>query len=187
VTRRIAPSVWLAVCDAPPGVRLRGRGRRVADRAAAATAWASALQATGLSAEKVAGSRAHTEGAGAALVGPRGAVLGIDLVSTRRITFRHACAILDPEEWDILPGTVGCRAALGWGLKEAAAKALGAPVRRFPAGLRISRAPNGLEVMDRGMPRSNVLGHWVMIGFLVCVWVLSPPEWRGIADTKFPR
>jgi hypothetical protein len=186
VARRITSSIWLAMCDAPAGVRLRGRGRRVADRAAAARAWTTAVKASGVPAEHVVGSRAHTEGAGAALVGPKGAVLGIDLVSPRRITLRHACAILDPEEWDVLPGTLGCRAALGWGLKEAAAKALGTPVRHFPAGLRITRALKSLEVIDRDEPRSSVLGHWATIGSLLCVWVFSHPDYHGIADAKFP-
>jgi hypothetical protein len=161
------------VCHAPLGEQLRGRDRRVADRAAAASAWTIALASAGLTPENAAGSRAHTEGSGAALVGPKGTVLGVDLVSTGRVTPRHARAILDPEEWEALPDPLHSRAALGWGLKEAAAKALGAPARLFPAGLRFSRTPNGLEVMNCDEPRSSLVGYWETIGSLVCVWVLG--------------
>lgn len=173
VTRPVADAVWLAVCCAPVGVRLRGRELRLADRAAARRAWDIALGSAGLSPTDAVGSCAHTEGAGAALVGPKGTVLGVDLVSVGRITPRHARAILDRQEWEALPGPLGSRAALGWSLKEAAAKALGSPVRRFPAGLRITNTPNGLEVIGRHEPCSSMAGHWQEVGSLLCVWVLG--------------
>ena len=175
-TLPLADAISLAVCCPPSGVRLRGRELRVADRAAGERAWRLALQATRLSAANAAGSRAHTEGAGAALVGPKGTVLGVDLVSPLRVTPRHARAILDPHEWEALPVPPALRGALGWGLKEAAAKALGNPVRHFPAGLTITCTANRLEVIARDEPHSRMAGHWQEIGSLLCVWVIGFPE-----------
>jgi hypothetical protein len=173
VTLPLADAISLAVCCPASGVRLRGRELRVADRAAGESAWSLALQASRLSAANAASSRAHTEGAGAALVGPTGTVLGVDLVSPGRVTPRHARAILDHDEWEALPVPLALRAALGWGLKEAAAKALGNPVRHFPAGLRITRAVNRVEVVARDEPHSRIAGHWREIGSLLCVWVIG--------------
>ena len=173
VTLGPADSISLAVCLTPCGPRLRGRELRAADRAAAGRAWSVALQASGLSPANAAGSRAHTEGAGAALVGPEGTVLGVDLVSPSRVTPRHARAILDRHEWEALPVPLEIRGALGWGLKEAAAKALGDPVRRFPAGLAIECAGNRVEVVAQDEPHSRMDGKWQKIGSLLCVWVLS--------------
>jgi phosphopantetheinyl transferase (holo-ACP synthase) len=100
-------------------------------------------------------------------------VLGVDLVSTSRVTPRHAQAILDPHEWEALPVPLAIRGALGWGLKEAAAKALGHPVRHFPAGLTITRAGNRVEVVARDEPRFRMAGHWREIDSLLCVWVIG--------------
>lgn len=179
VTLPLAVAISLAVCCPASGVRLRGRERRAADRAAADTAWTVALEASGLSPENSTVSRAHTEGAGAALVGPAGTMLGVDLVSLTRVTLRHAREILDSHEWDALPVPVGIRGALGWGLKEAAAKALGNPVRHFPAGLTITRSANRLEVTARDEPHARMRGNWKEIGSLLCVWVLRFPEARA--------
>jgi phosphopantetheinyl transferase (holo-ACP synthase) len=99
--------------------------------------------------------------------------LGVDLVAVERITLRHARAILDPREWHALPVGSGMRPALAWGLKEAAAKALGHPGRCFPAGLRITRTSQGLGVIGQGDPGSVVFGHWERMGHLLCVWVLG--------------
>ena len=176
ITLALADAMSLAVCCPSSGLRLRGRSLRVADRAAARRAWRLALQASGLSPGNATGSRAHTEGAGAALVGPRETVLGVDLVSPLRVTLRHARAILDPPEWEALPVPFAFRAALGWGLKEAAAKALGNPVRHFPAGLTITGTANRLEVTARNAPHSRMAGHWKEIGSLLCVWVIRLPE-----------
>ena len=169
----VADAMWLAVCCPPAAGRLRGRELRAADRAAARSAWDLALRATGLSPGNATGSCAHTEGAGAALVGPKGRVLGVDLVSPARVTVRHARAILDPHEWEALPGPLVKRGALGWGLKEAAAKALGSPVRDFPAGLGITYTANGLEVIARHDTRWSLAGHWREVGSLLCVWVIE--------------
>ena len=176
ITLAPAAAISLTVCCPTFGVRLRGRPLRVADRGAADRAWRLALQATGLSPGNAAGSRAHTEGAGAALVGPEGTVLGVDLVSTSRVTPRHAQAILDPHEWEALPVPLAIRGALGWGLKEAAAKALGNPVRHFPAGLTITCTANRVEVIARDEPQLRMAGHWQEIGSLLCVWVLRFAE-----------
>ena len=185
VTLPLADAISLTVCCPSSGVRLRGRELRVADRAAAGKAWRLALEATGLSPDNAAGSRAHTEGAGAALVGPRGRVLGVDLVSPSRLTPRHARAILDPHEWEALPVPLAVRGALGWGLKEAAAKALGNPARYFPAGLTITSSTNRVEVIARDEPRSRMAGHWKEIGSLLCVWVIGAAlkETSGCAET----
>lgn len=173
LTRRIAPGVWLAVdaAETPPP---RGAARGEADRAAARRAWGIALDAAGLAEGNAAGSRSHTAGSGAAVIGPVGTVLGVDLVVPGRITTRHAGEILDRDEWDALEGNVS-RPALGWGLKEAAAKAFGAPGRRFPTGVGIARGPDGLEVVDRERPQSRLSGHWEELGSLLCVWVLTLP------------
>jgi hypothetical protein len=173
VNLRLAETTALSVCCPSPGVRLRSLELREADRAAAGRAWSVALAASGLSPGHAGGSRAHTEGAGAALVGPTGTVLGVDLVSPSRVTSRHARAILDQHEWEALPVPLALRGALGWGLKEAAAKALGNPVRHFPAGLTITRAGNRVEVIARAEPRFRMAGHWREIGSLLCVWVIG--------------
>jgi phosphopantetheinyl transferase (holo-ACP synthase) len=173
VTLPLADEISLAVCCPASGVRLRGRELRVADRAAGERAWRRALQATGLSAANAAGSRAHTEGAGAALIGPKGTLLGVDLVSPVRVTPRHARAILDQQEWEALPVPLAIRAALGWGLKEAAAKALGNPVRYFPAGLTIASSANRVDVIARDEPHARMAGHWRKIGSLLCIWVIG--------------
>ena len=173
VTLPLAEATALSVCCPSSGVRLRGPELREADRAAAGRAWSVALAASGLSPGHAGGSRAHTEGAGAALVGPTGTVLGVDLVSPSRVTPRHARAILDQHEWEALPAPLATRGALGWGLKEAAAKALGNPVRHFPAGLTITRAGNRVEVVARDEPRFRMAGHWRQIGSLLCVWVIG--------------
>ena len=175
LTRRVAADVWLTVYRSPAIVRLRGPERRQADRAAAERAWNLAAAAAGLFPQTAAGSRAHTEGSGAALVGPAGTMMGVDLVPMRRVTPRHAQAMLDVQEWDAMEGVGGIRAALAWGLKEAAAKAFGDPGRRFPAGLRIAGGTNGLTVATREEPSSCVLGRWELIGSLLCVWVLGAP------------
>ena len=169
-------AISLAVCCPTSAVRLRGRELRTADRAAASLAWRLALHATGLSPDNAAGSRAHTEGAGAALVGPEETVLGVDLVSPSRVTSRHAAAILDQHDWEALTVPVAIRGALGWGLKEAAAKALGNPVRYFPAGITITWTANRLEVVPRDEPHSRMAGYWNQIGSLLCVWVIGFTE-----------
>jgi phosphopantetheinyl transferase (holo-ACP synthase) len=173
ITWPLADAISLTVCCPSSRVRLRGRGLRVADCVAAGKAWRLALQATGLSSANAAGSRAHTEGAGAALIGPTGTLLGVDLVSTFRVTPRHARAILDRQEWEALPVPLAIRAALGWGLKEAAAKALGNPARYFPAGLTITSSANRVEVIARDEPHARMAGHWREIGSLLCVWVIG--------------
>jgi len=173
VTLPLADAIRLTVCCPSYGARLRGRELRAADRTAAGRAWSFALQSTGLSAGNAAGSRAHTEGVGAALIGPTGTVLGVDLVSPVRVTPRHARAILDQHEWEALPVPLAMRGALGWGLKEAAAKALGNPVRHFPAGLTIMYSANRVEVVPRNEPHSRMAGHWREIGSLLCVWVIG--------------
>jgi len=174
VALRLADDIALAVCCRGAGVQPRGRELRVADRAAAERAWGLALQATGLFPDNAAGSRAHTEGAGAALVGAAGTVLGVDLVRPSRVIPRHAQAILDSHEWDALPVRPALRGALGWGLKEAAAKALGNPVRHFPAGVTIMGRGNRVEVIARDEPQTRMAGHWQEIGSLLCVWILGP-------------
>jgi hypothetical protein len=173
VTLPLADVISLSVCCPAPGLQLRGRALRAADREAADRAWRVALESSGLSPANAAGSRAHTEGAGAALVGPERTVLGVDLVRPSRVTRRHAQEILNPGEWEALPVPPAIRGALGWGLKEAAAKAMGNAVRHFPAGLRITRTWNRVEVIARDEPHARMTGCWREIGSLLCVWVIG--------------
>ena len=175
LTRRVADGTWVTVYGRPAVARLHGAERRQADREAAERAWNLAAAAAGLCPQNAAGSRAHTEGSGAALVGPAGTMMGVDLVSMKRVTPRHAQAMLDAQEWDAVEGLGSISAALAWGLKEAAAKAFGEPGRRFPAGLRIAGGTNGLTVATQEEPSSCVVGRWELIGSLLCVWVLGAP------------
>lgn len=171
--RRIGASVGLAVYCPVGEARPADQDRRRADRQAARLAWDAAVGAAAIPYQDAVGSRAHTQACGAALVGPRDIMLGVDLVLPRRIALRHARAILESDEWNALPRDCPDRPALAWGLKEAAAKAFGEPGRWFPAGLRITRGTSGIEVIAKEEARSSLLGQWERIGPLLCVWVLG--------------
>jgi hypothetical protein len=125
-------------------------------------------------------SRSHTLGAGAALVGPAGRRLGVDLVAVARVSERHARTLLGPREWAALEFAGGARPALAWALKEAAAKASGDPARCFPDGLLIEHDDGGLCV--RIAETAVVLrGDWMMLEHLLCAYTLPRVSPRTIA------
>jgi phosphopantetheinyl transferase (holo-ACP synthase) len=70
----------------------------------------------------------------------------VDLVALSRVGNRHAEAIVSGEEWETLAPYAAVRPALAWALKEAAAKAVGDPLRCFPHGLRIGTSDFGLTL-----------------------------------------
>ncbi len=119
-------------------------------------------------------SISHTGGRGAAIVGRPDDCLGIDLVRLARVSARHAFAILSAGEWGALgPYDAALRPALVWALKEAAAKATGAPARWFPDGLRIQRSESGrLEVSVVADPTLTFDVDWRVDGPLLCTWVV---------------
>jgi phosphopantetheinyl transferase len=119
-------------------------------------------------------SISHTGGRGAAIVGGPDDCLGIDLVRLARVSARHAFAILSAGEWGALgPYDAALRPALAWALKEAAAKATGAPGRWFPDGMRIQRSESSrLEVAVDAGPTLIFDADWRVDGPLLCTWVV---------------
>jgi hypothetical protein len=120
---------------------------------------------------------------GAALVAPREVRVGVDLVLMNRVTRRHSMVVLSDMEWQVLAPYAAVRPALGWALKEAAAKASGDPLSCFPGGLRIEGRPGALTV--RRLCHSTgpeYVGYWVLIRPFLCAWVHSgldcPPHCR---------
>ena len=198
---RVAPDVWLgfARCDqATTGARGAGQ-RRALDRQAADRAVAVVVAASGFNADCTT-SRSHTRGEAAAVAAPAGIRVGVDLVEPERVGSRHANAVLDGHEWEVLAPYAGMRPALAWALKEAAAKASGDPLRCFPHGLRIRAGPEGLMITHAAGARWEFLSGWGLFGGLLYAWVrehadlgrptagfsrpaahplgLSPREWR---------
>jgi phosphopantetheinyl transferase (holo-ACP synthase) len=168
-------SAWLGIWQPRRPLALRGARRRAADVAAARRALAMALTASGLSLEGCAVSRAHSRGAGAALVAAPGRALGVDVVAAARVSPRHAAEFLTRDEQRALDRHTGDGggAALGWALKEAAAKATGAPERCFPRGLEIVAAANGaLEVRLAGSVVRYRTG-WLRRGAFLYAWALE--------------
>jgi hypothetical protein len=95
----------------------------------------------------------------------------VDLVALDRIGHRHAEVVVDGAEWEALAGQGTIRAALAWALKEAAAKATGAPSRCFPRGLRIARWGPGLQVRRTERPRQVFAAGWTRWKGYLCAWV----------------
>jgi 4'-phosphopantetheinyl transferase superfamily len=179
----VAAGCWIGTADCTGSAELRGaalyHADRCAGRAALAAAHAAAREATGTTTQH-AYSISHTGGRGMALVGRSNDRLGIDLVRVARVTARHAQAIVSPEEWRALGSSdVRLRPALAWALKEAAAKATGAPERWFPDGLRILRGGSGrIEVSLVAHPALTFEADWHLDGPLLCAWVIrrgGPP------------
>jgi hypothetical protein len=142
--------------------------RRALDRRVSAEAEGAAVAAAGLAAGAYAVSRSHSLGLGAAAVAPVGVRVGVDLVWIDRVTPRHAAAVLLPAEQEALAPEGAVDSALGWALKEAGAKAAGAPERLFPYGVIIERGPQGLGV--RAVGRWFTAG-WLTFGGVLCAWV----------------
>lgn len=170
----VAEGLWLG-SHQPPRPRLRREPmQRIRDRSAARRALDVALKASGFQQRLAAVSLSHTEGVGAALVGSRGRLVGVDVVRIARLRRRHADAILHPGEWRALGGHGSLSPALAWGLKEAAAKAVGAPELYFPTRLRIVACAAGRAlVLALGAPPLWLAGGWLRRGRFLYVWVAA--------------
>jgi phosphopantetheinyl transferase (holo-ACP synthase) len=173
--RQVAPGVWLGFARCPPDGRGTARERLWArDREAADLAVAAVLDASGYRRDACAMSRSHTRGLGAAVAGPTGVRVGVDLVELNRVTPRHAKAILSGKELEALAPYAAVRPALAWALKEAAAKALGNPLQCFPHGLRIAVETSGSThaiVEGGGM---EFAAAWGLLNGLLYAWVFWP-------------
>ena len=167
-SRRVGADLWLGFADAEPGWPLLAGSRLVIDRHASRRAERVAVAASGLAAGGYAASRSHTQGMGAAAVVPAGVRVGVDVVLIKRVSERHAAAILSGAEWEALAPVGALRPALAWGLKEAAAKGTGAPGQCFPFGVRIAQGPGGLEVRAMGI---RFTAGWMQLGAMLFVWV----------------
>jgi phosphopantetheinyl transferase (holo-ACP synthase) len=172
--RRNGGDGWLALVLRDAGQPLhRGRARREADERAAARARRIALAACGTTVGRATISVSHTEGSAAALVGRQ--LLGVDLVRMSRVTPRHARAILTAADWSALDAIPGpCRAALGWALKEAAAKATGVAQHFFPTRVGLVRDPcsGSLRARLAGPARTSFDTDWMVLGELLCATVV---------------
>ena len=165
---RAAPDLWIGLAHGEPAPSSAPRQRRIVDQRAAASAERVARRASGLGVTDCTISRSHTQGVGAAAVGPSGVRLGVDLVSIHRVGERHAASILCPAEWAALESESAIRPALAWAIKEAAAKATRNPHRWFPDGLMIERGPGAIVVWAA---ECRFLVDWIRFGSLLCVWV----------------
>ena len=179
--RRVALDVWLGFARcAPETAALENERRWAADREAADRAVAAALAASGLGRDACATSRSHTHGLAAAVAAPAGVAVGVDLVEVARVGRRHAEAILSGQEWRALAQCAAVRPALGWALKEAAAKACGDPSRCFPLGLRITADAGEFTVEALGSGRPRFTAGWGLLDGFLYAWV------RGVADRPGP-
>jgi hypothetical protein len=172
MTWQVAPEVWIGFARCEPAV-IAARGYRqqwALHREAANRAVAVVIAASGLNAD-CATSRSHTHGAAAAVAAPAGVRVGVDLVEPERVTTRHAHAVLNGDEWEVLSPYAGIRPALAWALKEAAAKASGDPLRCFPHGLRIETCPSGLMVREVAGVGQDFVGGWGLFRDLLYAWV----------------
>jgi phosphopantetheinyl transferase (holo-ACP synthase) len=166
--RTVCPGLVLAVHREAAG--RRGRERRVIDQRSSRLALTAALSHHTWK-PTPSFSLSHTEGIGAALVGPEPLAFGVDLVRAERVNERHARAITTKDEWSRMAGRVA--PALVWGLKEATAKATGQPERFWGTTLRIMRARSGRwEIVTE--PECSVrrfAGRWLWLGEYLLVWV----------------
>jgi hypothetical protein len=171
---------WLAFASsAACAVRQAGRPRRREDERAARAARDVALAACGTQCGPVACSVSHTEGSAVVLAGTATGMFGVDLVRFARVTPRHSRAILSPDDSEAF-GTmpIRYRDALAWALKEAGAKATGAPQQYFPDGVHLIVDPlaGGLRVRILS-ERPIMLGAaWFVSGSLLCALVASSAQ-----------
>jgi phosphopantetheinyl transferase (holo-ACP synthase) len=162
--------------------RLTGRERRVADEAAAAVARGLVHAAAPTAGAPNTVSISHTEGSAAALAWPERRMVGVDLIVTRRVTRRHANAILSTEDWSVLASVPpDLRAPVAWALKEATAKATGAAQKFFPNGIHLFASKG------RGSPGTRCQGQrfdgdWFVLGLFICATVIARADSRLIAD-----
>ena len=172
--RQVGADVWIGLSQSPPPRSCLPAAQRWArDRLAADRAMAAVLEVTSFGLDACAISRSHTGGMGAALVAPAGVMVGVDLVATDRVTPRHAGVVLSGREWEALARYGSLRPALGWAVKEAAAKATGDPLSCFPLGLEIGQRQGRLTVrqLGRGGPEFGL--GWGLFGQFLCAWVHS--------------
>jgi len=160
------------------GPRSFGRPRRVADERAGARARRLALAAYGAAygaaSPRPRVSVSHTEGSAVALVGPPDRMIGVDLAAIARVTERHAGAVLSQEDWTALEAvSPSLRRAMGWALKEAAAKATGAAQHYFPTRVRlVADDTSGLPCAQLAdVEHTRFESDWLVIGALLCVVV----------------
>jgi phosphopantetheinyl transferase (holo-ACP synthase) len=167
----VAPGLWVALDASGRGVPTAPGGRRARDRTAADRAERAACRASQFAVDGRVSSRAHTEGVGVSIVGPRGTRVGVDVLRLARVHARHARAILRPSEWRTLEAHKRIRPALAWALKEAAAKATGEPERCFPDGLRIVRLGQVVKSRSRAAPPQLFVTGWLEWESLLVAWV----------------
>lgn len=174
--RVVPPGLVLAVHQEPAGPW--GRQRRVVDQRASRTALDTALHCYG-NHSAPAFSLSHTEGIGAALIGPETLAFGVDLVRMSRVSEREAKAITAEAEWASMGGQVP--PALVWGLKESAAKATGDPARFFGTVLRIVPGARGhWEVIGESeCPGRRFSTRWMRLGEYLLVWVWAAEDSPG--------
>lgn len=168
---------WLAfarraVCT----VRQTGRPRRSEDERAACAAREVALAACGMQRGPVAFSVSHTEGSAAVLAGTATEMFGVDLIRFARVTPRHSRAILsrdDAEAFGTMP--TWYRDALAWALKEAAAKATGAPQQYFPDRIHLIAGPFPGALRVRIVSETPIMlsAAWFVSGGLLCALVAT--------------
>lgn len=169
---------WLAFAsNAACAVRQTGRTRRREDEQAARAAWDVALAACGMQqCGPVACSISHTEGSAVVLAGTATGMFGVDLVRFARVTPRHSRAILSPDDSEAF-GTMPLRYrdALAWALKEAGAKATGAPQQYFPDGVHLIAGPLAGGLRVRILSESPIMlgAAWFVSGSLLCALVAS--------------
>lgn len=98
----------------------------------------------------------------------------MDVVQVGRVTARHAAAILTRHEWHALGALTPETAALGWALKEAGAKATGAPGRYLPFGVEIDNGADGtVEVLVGSELQLRLRSGWQRSGAFLVAWVLE--------------
>jgi phosphopantetheinyl transferase (holo-ACP synthase) len=171
--REVAQDVWLGFARCPgAGARVSGQ-RWSCDREAADRAVAAVLEASGYRRDACATSRSHTRGVAVAVAAPAGVRVGVDLVELDRVGRRHAGAILSGEEWEALAPHAAVRPALAWALKEAAAKAVGDPLRCFPQGLRIAAGAGGLTLTALESEALELAAGWGLFERFLYAWVRS--------------
>lgn len=117
-------------------------------------------------------------------------LIGVDLVRIRRVTQRHGDAVLTWQDWKALATTpLHLRAALGWAMKEATAKATGAAQHYFPDGIRLLSSPHHatLRAQCVGSLRATFDGAWLSLGDFLCATVVEhcPDEWDQGARARW--
>lgn len=165
----VAPGVWLGRYHPHGNRSLPPHDRRIADRRAAGLALEAALGFAGLDQDSAGSSLSHSEGVGAALIGPRHCGLGVDVVRIGRVTRRHTEAVLTPREAGILLGPDHL-----WAIKEAASKATGDALAYFPSGIQIVNShADQLRIRTTRGPLRTYSAEWREIDEFLYAWVVE--------------